>query len=88
LKLVVRFQYMKRDYCMLDVVTLEDAEPPACSKCHGPTQPLLNRVMEQGKIVIEIEPPAKLRERVLAQIERIELWLCAALFDNQDDWLG
>jgi hypothetical protein len=36
-------------------------------------QPLLTKVIEKGTIKIDIEPPQKLREKILSQLEKVEL---------------
>jgi len=59
--------------CLLDLVTLEDEPQPACPRCGGGMQPMLVKYIDGGRIVGEVESPARLRERVLAQITRVEL---------------
>ncbi len=59
--------------CFIDVVSLDGEPPPSCPKCGRAMQPLLVKHMERGRIVRELEPPQKLRERVLAQVGRLEL---------------
>ncbi|MEM0024146.1 MAG: nicotinate phosphoribosyltransferase [Thermofilaceae archaeon] len=59
--------------CLIDLVALESEGAPNCPRCGRPMQPLLVKVMEQGKILVEVEPPQKLREKVLSQIKRVEL---------------
>lgn len=58
--------------CITDIVTLENEPAPVCPECSKPMQLLLVRALDQGKIVVEIEPPQKLRERVLEQVRRVE----------------
>lgn len=57
--------------CMIDVVRLAEEEEPACPSCSGHMEPLMTKVLESGKLVSEIEPPSKVRERVLEQLSRI-----------------
>lgn len=59
--------------CMADLVTLASEQQPTCPKCGKPMQPLTEKVMEKGVVKVEIEPPQKLRERVLSQVAKVEL---------------
>jgi len=59
--------------CMADLVTLVSEQQPTCPKCGKPMQPLTEKVMEKGVVKVEIEPPQKLRERVLSQVAKVEL---------------
>ncbi len=64
--------YRCRD-CLVDSVTLASEQQPTCPKCGKPMQPLTEKVMEKGVVKVEIEPPQKLRERVLSQVAKVEL---------------
>ena len=59
--------------CLVDVVTLEGAEPPKCPSCGGEMEAILRIVMRSGKLLAKPEPPQELRRRVLEQLEKVEL---------------
>ena len=59
--------------CLTDIVALANEPQPACPRCGKPMQPLLTKVIEKGTIKIDIEPPQKLREKILSQLEKVEL---------------
>lgn len=58
--------------CLVDVVALASEPQPTCPRCGEPMQPLLTKVIEKGTIKIDIEPPHKLREKVLSQLSKVE----------------
>jgi len=49
-------------------VVLMGSEGERCDRCGSETRPLLTKFIEDGRIVGEIEPPRKIRERVLKAI--------------------
>ncbi|MEM2217373.1 MAG: nicotinate phosphoribosyltransferase [Thermofilaceae archaeon] len=59
--------------CLKDMVTLAEDNAEKCPSCGGPVEPLLTKVMEVGRILIERELPENLRKRVLTQIQKVEL---------------
>ncbi len=59
--------------CLKDVVALADESVERCPSCGGPVEPLLTKVMERGRILVERESPENLRKRVLTQIQKAEL---------------
>jgi nicotinate phosphoribosyltransferase len=46
---------------------------PVCPKCEGKTVPLLQPLVENGKIVAELPKPREIRQYVLAQLEKFSI---------------
>lgn len=59
--------------CLKDVVALADENMERCPSCGGSVKPLLTKVMEKGRILVEGESPENLRKYVLTQIQKVEL---------------
>ncbi|RLE77987.1 MAG: nicotinate phosphoribosyltransferase [Thermoprotei archaeon] len=73
-----KFSGIKQVYrcwnCMIDVVKLRNEKPPKCPKCLGEMKPLLGKVIENGKIVIDFDEPSKVREYVMKQFKKLDLY--------------
>ncbi|RLE93097.1 MAG: nicotinate phosphoribosyltransferase [Thermoprotei archaeon] len=59
--------------CLVDVVKLESEEPPKCPICGGEMKPLLEKYLENGKVVKEPESPKEVKNRVKSQVEKIPM---------------
>ncbi|MCS7104540.1 MAG: nicotinate phosphoribosyltransferase [Thermofilaceae archaeon] len=59
--------------CMADVVTLEHEPLPQCPNCGKQMEEILVKVMEWGHMTAEIEQPQYLREKILRQIDKVDL---------------
>ncbi|HDI31690.1 MAG TPA: nicotinate phosphoribosyltransferase [Thermofilum sp.] len=70
-KLSGRKQLYRCSKCMIDIIRLEKEERPSCPNCGELMTPMLIKVLDQGKVVHEPEPPSKLREKVLEQISKL-----------------
>ncbi len=57
--------------CLRDEIVLWDAKVP---QCHGEMEPLLQPLVDNGKIVQKAESAARTREYVLEQVKRLDLW--------------
>lgn len=57
--------------CLRDTITPWDADIP---ECHGEMEPMLQPLVENGKIVQEVLRPAEIREYVLNQVNQLDLW--------------
>ena len=57
--------------CLKDIVTPWDADTP---ECHGKMEPMLQPLVENGKIVQEVLRPSEIREYVLNQVNQLDLW--------------
>ena len=57
--------------CLKDIVTPWDADTP---ECHGEMEPMLQLLVENGKIVQEVLRPSETREYVLNQVNLLDLW--------------
>jgi Nicotinic acid phosphoribosyltransferase len=58
--------------CDVDVVALE-GEHPKCPKCGSPMSLLTRCFMREGRILEELPPPSRVREKVLGSLPRLEL---------------
>lgn len=59
--------------CTSYLVTLEGEQSPQCPACDTPMERLTEKVMEGGRVLIEAEPPYRLRERVLSHVEKLKV---------------
>lgn len=57
--------------CLRDVITPWGADPP---QCHGEMKPLLQLLVENGEIVQKASGAGEIREYVLNQVEKLDLW--------------
>lgn len=58
--------------CLKDVIVPWDADIPECED-HGPMDPLLEPLVEQGTIVRDLEDPQAVRKYVLDQVKSLQL---------------
>lgn len=59
--------------CLTDTVLPYSAEQPKCPRCNGKTQPMLQPLIKNGKIVTKLPKPSEIRQYVLAQIAKLSL---------------
>ncbi len=59
--------------CFTDLLTLHQETTPKCPICKGKMESLLQPLIKNGKIVREIPSPQKLREKVLKQLEKVNM---------------
>jgi len=59
--------------CLTDTVLPYSAEQPKCPQCMGKTQPMLQPLVKDGKIVAKLPKPSEIRQYVLEQVTRISL---------------
>jgi nicotinate phosphoribosyltransferase len=57
--------------CLIDVVLPFDSIKPECPQCGAETEPMLEPLLEGGKIVSELPEPKKIRRHVLEQIDKL-----------------
>jgi nicotinate phosphoribosyltransferase len=57
--------------CLRDVIVPWDSDAP---ECHGEMEPLLHKLVDNGKIARKGLSAAKTREYVLEQVKRLDLW--------------
>jgi nicotinate phosphoribosyltransferase len=59
--------------CLVDTVQPFKSPQPNCPECGGKTQPMLNPLIEKGKIVAELPKPSEIRQYVLEQIGKLSI---------------
>jgi len=59
--------------CLTDTVLPYTAKKPDCPKCEGKTQPMLQPLVKNGRIVTKLPRPSEIRQYVLEQIEKLSL---------------
>ncbi|MGD2250994.1 MAG: nicotinate phosphoribosyltransferase [Candidatus Methanofastidiosia archaeon] len=57
--------------CLRDVIVPWDQDAPVC---HQEMEPLLKVIVKNGKIVRKQEDPSKIRQHVLEQVKKLDLW--------------
>lgn len=57
--------------CMRDVIVPWNSRTP---ECHGKMEPLLQKLVEKGKVVQKFPPASKTRDYVLEQVTNLDLW--------------
>ncbi|MBU7023876.1 MAG: nicotinate phosphoribosyltransferase [Theionarchaea archaeon] len=57
--------------CLQDVIVPWDSRTP---ECHGKMEPLLEKLVEKGKIVQKFPPASKTRDYVLEQVKNLDVW--------------
>ena len=72
-KLSGRKMLYRCEECLVDIVKLESEELPKCPTCGGEMKPLLEKYLENGKVVKEPEPPKEVKNRVKSQVEKIPM---------------
>ncbi|MEM2002638.1 MAG: nicotinate phosphoribosyltransferase [Candidatus Methanomethylicaceae archaeon] len=68
-----RKQAWRCERCYTWQVTPFNSDPPNCPSCGGKTFPILEKYIENGKVVGELKPPKLIRDYVLKQLEHYEL---------------
>ena len=67
-----RKQVFRCEQCLeYQVVPEEEGENPRCPRCGSPMQPVLQKVMEQGRRLVPEPPVEQIRQYVLDQIARL-----------------
>jgi nicotinate phosphoribosyltransferase len=66
-----RKQIYRCSECLKDVIVPWDSDVP---ECHGKMEPLLHRVVDNGKITRKSVSAAETREYILEQVKRLNLW--------------
>jgi nicotinate phosphoribosyltransferase len=59
--------------CQTDILQPFKKREPVCPKCEGKTVPLLQPLVENGKIVAVLPKPKEIRQYVLAQLEKFSM---------------
>jgi nicotinate phosphoribosyltransferase len=59
--------------CLVDTVLPFNSPKPECPECGGETEPMLKRLIKQGKIVAEQPKPKEIRRYVLNQTEKLAI---------------
>jgi nicotinate phosphoribosyltransferase len=57
--------------CLRDVIVPWNSKTP---ECHGKMEPLLQKLVEKGKVVQKFPPASKTREYVLEQVSNLDVW--------------
>jgi len=70
-KLGGRKQVWRCTECLTDTVKPADQPAPSCTACGGRTEPMLKPLLRKGKLVGALPEPTEIRERVLAQLEKL-----------------
>jgi nicotinate phosphoribosyltransferase len=70
-KLGGRKQVWRCTECLTDTVKPADQPAPTCKACGGRTEPMLRPLLKKGKLVGDLPEPTEIRERVLAQLEKL-----------------
>jgi nicotinate phosphoribosyltransferase len=71
-KLGGRKQVWRCRDCLMDEVKPADHQAPRCRVCGGETEPMLKPLIKNGRIVAELPEPTEIRERVLAQLRKLD----------------
>ena len=58
--------------CLVDTLKPFDESAPRCRVCGGPTEAMLKPLIINGEIVADLSDPSTIRERVMAQLEKLE----------------
>jgi len=72
-KLSGKKQVWRCPQCLVDTIQPFNFLPPTCPNCGGRTQPMLQPLIENGKIVAELPEPREIRQHVLRQLEKLSL---------------
>jgi nicotinate phosphoribosyltransferase len=56
----------------MDEVKPANHPAPKCRVCGGETEPMLKPLLRNGKIVADLPEPTEIRERVLAQLQKLD----------------
>ena len=70
-KLGGKKQIWRCSKCMGDVTTIDGVPPPICSSCKEEMVPLLKKVMDRGKKIMDKRKDEEIRDTVLRQISSI-----------------
>ena len=56
--------------CLIDIVSRIDESQPTCPKCNGETKPMLQPLIEKGKVVAKLPSVDEIRTYVLEQLQK------------------
>jgi nicotinate phosphoribosyltransferase len=71
-KLGGKKQVWRCNDCLVDTLKPYDEPAPQCKVCGGPTEAMLKPLIINGEIVAELPIPSTIRDRVLAQLEKLD----------------
>ncbi len=74
-KLGAKKEVYRCSSCLQIEVVSREAEPPECTDCSSEMVLVQEKLMENGRKLTESPSPEEIRERVLAQLSRVELEL-------------
>jgi nicotinate phosphoribosyltransferase len=72
-KLSGKKQVWRCQKCLTDTVLPYSTKQPKCPKCNEKTQPMLQQLVKNGKIVGKLPKPYEIRKYVLEQVAKIPL---------------
>ena len=59
--------------CLIDLITLQNANPPSCPKCEKQMSPAMIQFIKDGEIIEEIPPPEKIRKTLSEYLKLVSV---------------